>query len=153
MSEVFDLEAFENQQTTEAGSTSLSPIPAGEYLAIIDSAKLRSVTTKNGPSVMCDVTYLLQSPETAAKLKREKLSVRQSFFIDFTADGKHFDMSEGRNTGLNKVRKAVGMNDPGKPFAISMLAGKGPVKVQVTLRPDKNDSDVIYNDVKSVGKA
>lgn len=102
---------------------------------------------------MCDVTYLLQAPEVAAKLGREKLTVRQSFFIDFTEDGKQFDMGKGRNIALNKVRAAVGQNDPGKPWSLKKLEGAGPVKVQVKLRPDKNNSDVIYNDVGSVGKA
>lgn len=151
MSDVFDLEAFENQTTTEAGTTAIQPIPAGEYLAMIDSAKLKQINTKNGPGVMLDTTFLLQAPEVSAKLKRDKLTVRQSFFVDIV-DNK-FDMSEGRNVKLNKLRKAVGMNDPGKPFSIAKLAGAGPVKVQVSLRPDKNDSDVVWNDVVSVGKA
>lgn len=146
----FDPDAFMNQSTAEAGSTAFEPIPAGEYPALINDVVIRSFARKDGTDgLVCDVTYLLQSPDVAKKLGREQLTIRQGIFLD-TKDGK-LDMSKGKNIGLNKVRDALGMNVPGKPFSPAMLKGAGPLKVNVTLRPDKN-SDAIYNDVRSVGK-
>lgn len=147
---IFNPDAFLASTTSDAGTTSFEPIPAGEYTAIIEDVVAREVNGKNGPRVVLDVTCLLQAPEVQAKLGREKLTVRSGIFLDTTSNGG-LDMSKGKNIGLNKLRDAVGMNVPGKPFSPSMLKGQT-VKAQVTLRPDKN-SDAIFNDIKSFGKA
>ena len=146
---IFDPDAFANQTTNEAGSTTFEPIPQGEYRAMIESVKPREVNGKEGPRVVLDVVYNLQDPEVAAKLGREKLTIRSGIFLDLNSSGG-MDMGKGKNVGLNKLRDACGLNTPGKPFNVKMLEGQA-VKVQVTLRPDKN-SDAIYNDVRSVGK-
>lgn len=140
----FDLDKF-TEQSADAGSTTFEPIPAGEYTAIIDDAVLRTA----GDGVVLDVTFLLQDEAVKAKLGREKLSVKSGFFLDTTPSGG-FDMSKGKNIKLNRLRDAVGQNKPG--WKIGQLKGAGPLKVQVSLRPDKNAPDVIYNDVKSFGK-
>lgn len=145
----FDPAAFLDMGTSEAGSTEMTPIPAGEYTAVINEVKARSVKTKNGEGVVVDVEMLLQAPDVAKQIGREKLSVRYSFFPELTANGG-FDMSQGKNVKLNRLRDACGLNVPGQPFKISMLQGKM-VKAVVSLRPAK-DSDAIYNDVTAVGK-
>jgi len=147
----FDPDTFMNQATTEAGSTTFEPIPAGEYPALIDDVKVRIVQGKDGSDrPVADIFYRLQAPDVAAKLGRDALTVKQGIFFDLTPNGA-LDMSKGKNVQLNKVRDAVGMNKPGQPFKLSNLKGAGPLKVQVTLRPDKS-SDAVYNDVRSVGK-
>lgn len=146
---VFDPDAFMASTTSDAGSTTFDPIPAGEYACIIDEVKAREVNGRDGPRVVVDVTCLLQAPDVAKQLGREKLSVRTGIFLDLTPNGG-LDMAKGKNIGLNRLREACGLNSPGKPFSIQMLKGQT-VKAQVTLRPDKN-SDAIYNDIKSFGK-
>ena len=145
---MFDPDAFMAANIADAGSTAVEPIPAGEYTATIKDVKTRGVDTKNGPGVVCDIIYTLLAPDVAAKLGRQTLEVKQGMFLDI-ADGK-LDLSKGKNVQLNRVREAVGMNKGG--VALNALKGAGPLKVHVTLRPDKNSPDVIYNDVKSVGK-
>jgi len=143
----FDPAAFLNQTTTESGSTSIEPIPAGEYPALIDKVEPRQVTTKNGPSIVVDVHLLLQDPATAAKIGREKLSVRMSFFPDLASNGG-FDMAKGKNVQLNRLREACNLNSPGQAFKLGDLVGKM-VKAQVTLR---EANGAIYNDAKTVGR-
>lgn len=143
----FDPSAFLNQTTTEVGSTSVEPIPAGEYTAIIDKVEPRQVNGKNGPTIVVEVHYLLQAPDVAARIGREKLAVRASFWPDLASNGG-FDMSKGKNVALNRLREACGLNNPGQPFKLGDLVGKM-VKAQVTFR---EANGAIYNDVKTVGK-
>jgi hypothetical protein len=143
---MFDIDKF-LESSADTGSTKFEPIPAGEYLAMIDDVQLRAA----GSGVVLDVTCLLQAPEVAQKIGREKLSVRSGIFLDLNASGG-LDMGAGKNIRLNKLREACGMNTPMPVKQLrDQLKGKT-VKVAVTLRPDKN-SDAIYNDIKSFGKA
>ncbi len=144
---MFDIDSFLSS-SADAGSTKFEPIPAGDYTAIIDDAQLRAA----GNGVVLDVTCLLQAPEVAQKLGRDKLSVRGGLFLDLTPSNQ-LDMGAGKNIRLNRLREAVGLNKPMPVRELKdQLKGKT-VKVQVTLRPDKNNSDVVYNDIKSFGKA
>lgn len=144
----FDPSAFLNQTTTEAGSTAIEPIPAGEYPALIDKVEPRQVNGKNGPTIVIEVHYLLQDPATAQRIGREKLQVRSSFWPDLAPNGG-FDMSKGKNVALNRLRDACGLNVPGQPFKLSDLVGKM-VKAQVTFR--EGQGGAIYNDIKTVGR-
>lgn len=141
---VFDPAKF-MEQNVDAGSTSFEPIPAGDYTAMIDDAVVRAA----GDGVVIDITCLLQAPDVAAKLGRDRLQVKTGIFLDTTPNGG-MDMSKGKNVRLNKLRDALGQNTPG--WNIQKLKGAGPVKVTVGLRPDKNSPDVIYNDIKAFGK-
>ena len=141
----FDLDSFMSQPA-EAGTTSIAPIPEGEYLAIIDDVKPRIVNTKNGEAMALDVFCLLQDEALKKTLGRETLTVKAGFFLDM--NGSKLDMSAGKNTRLNRLREALGQNAAG--WTPSKLKGAGPVKVKVSQRVD---GDVIYNDIKSFGKA
>ena len=147
---MFDPDKFMESVTSEAGSTKVEPIPSGEYLAIIDDTKVSQ--PGNAQSPLLEVHYLLQDEELKKKLGRQQLKVRQSIWLDTTENGG-MDMAKGKNVKLGRLREALGMNQAGKPFKLSMLKGAGPLKVQVTLRPNKDAPDVIYNDVGNVGKA
>lgn len=140
----FDLDSFMSQPA-DAGSTTIQPIPEGEYTALIDDVKVREVNTRNGPSLALDVMFLLQDEALKAKLGRETLSVRGGFFLDL-ANGK-LDMGKDKNVRLNRLREAVGQNSGG--WTPAKLKGAGPLKIRVTQRVD---GDVTYNDVKSYGK-
>lgn len=141
----FDLDSFMSQPA-DAGSTSISPIPEGEYLAIIDDVKPRVVNTKLGESVALDVFFIIQDEALKAKLGRETLTVKGGFFLDM--NGGKMDMGKDKNVRLNRLREAVGQNSSG--WTPSKLKGAGPLKIKVSQRVD---GDMIYNDVKSYGKA
>lgn len=140
----FDLDSFMSQPA-DAGSTTIEPIPQGEYTALIDDVKLREVNTRNGPSLALDVDFLIQDEALKQKLGRQELKVKGGFFLDLNA-GK-LDMAKGKNVRLNRLREAVGQNSSG--WTPAKLKGAGPLKIQVSHRVD---GDVVYTDVKSYGK-
>lgn len=147
----FDIDKFMDMGTDIPGDTKFEPVPQGAYPGIIEDVKPKNgVSQKTGqPWVGCDITYKLNlPPEVQKKLGRENATVRQSFFLDIDGNGG-LDMSAGKNIRLNQVREAAGLS---KGFTFGKLRGAGPVLVQVTMRPDKDNPDVIYNDVSRVGK-
>lgn len=147
---MFDPDKFMESVTSEAGSTKFEPIPSGDYTAIIEDV---SKPRMAGERPVMDVIFKLMdvAPDVQAQLGRQAFTVKKGYFLDVTKDGG-LDLSKGKNIDLNRLREAVGQNVAGKPWKPLDLKGAGPVKVQVSLRPDKNSPDVIYNDVKSVGK-
>src|SRR4029077_9805023 len=143
---MFDLKSFQTGATSEAGSTVVIPIPAGEYPAIIDGVELTQGEKEGRHWLACDIAYLLQAPEVSKQIGREKLAVRQRLFLD-TKDGK-LDMSQGKNISLNRLREAVGQNKPGQSWGFDSLKGQM-VKVKTKLVEGRNGQ---FADVDSVGK-
>lgn len=141
-----DPQAFMNSTTTEVGSTIFEPIPSGEYSAIIEAVNPpRNV----GDRHVMDVFFLLLAPDIAAKLGRDKLVIKQGYFLDFSPNFG-LDMSKGKNIALNKLRDALGQLK--NNWSPRDLIGAGPLKVQVGLRSDRINPDVIYNEIKAVEK-
>lgn len=147
---MFSPEQFLDMQTTEANDTKLVPVPAGEYIAMIDEVKARTWKKRDDPSVggiALDVTWLVDDEGVKALLGRDKVTVKQGLMLDLTESGG-LDMGKGKNVGLGKLREAVGLNVPGQPFAPSMLTGR-PARIKVEHRVD---GDQIFADVKAVTK-
>lgn len=153
----FDADAFMNATTTEQGSTYVPPFPEGDYVATIEEVKVSSgVMTKGDrigePWVSAFVTFKLQQlpgkdlDAIAEQLGRPNKQVSQSYFLDVSPNGG-LDMSEGRNTRLNRLREAVGQNVSGQPWSIGMLKGAGPLIVRLTQDPSKDDPKEVYNRV------
>lgn len=145
---MFDTDALLEATVTEANETSFTPIPEGEYTGIIEDVKVRN--PKEGVTFL-DIVWNLDEPELAQRMNRDKVTVRQSVFLD-VADGK-IASGPNQNVDLGRIREAVGQNQPGKPWSPAMLRGAGPAKVMVSQRPDKDDPSRIYSDVKKVARA
>lgn len=148
-SSAFDPDTFMSSSTTEQGSTSFTPIPNGDYTAVIeDVSKPRSA----GDAVVMDVTFKIMNPPQAVldAVGRTTLTVKRGYFLDLTPDNR-LDMGKGKNVGLNQLREALGQNKAGVVWSPLLLRGAGPVKIQVSQRAAKG-SDQVFNDVKSVGK-
>lgn len=148
----FDPDAFLNEQVDGAMSTSQAPIPEGEYLAVVSSGDKAVVPRQAKNSVILDVLWEIQDAQLAEQLGRDRITVRQSIFLDVTEHGT-VDRSKGKNVALGKLRAALGQNDPSRPWSFGMLKGAGPAKIRVTQRQNQDDPDVIYNDVKGVTAA
>jgi len=149
---MFDPDTFMQTAVNESNSTSLEPIPVGEYKAVIDEIKIETREGKDGkPVYPLEVTWQLIDDELSARLGRDKLTVRQTIWLDLNEHGT-LDTSKGKNVGLGKLREALGMNAAGKAFSISNLRGAGPALVSISQSPSKNDPEVIYSNVKSVGR-
>jgi len=152
MSQAFDADAFMNQVTESAGDTTVTPIPADTYVAMIDDVKVRTGNKDGRGWVSLDISYMINddSGKIAAEIGRPpKLS--QGVFLD-VSDSGGLDMGKGKNVTLNRLREAVDQNRQGVAWAPPMLKGAGPLKIVVTQEPDKSDSTIIYNRVKSFGK-
>ena len=148
---VFDSEAFLDANTTDTeGSTTLLPIPPGTYNAIISEVKARPWSSEKGSGMSLDISY--EIVDDGGKIEQEigrKPVVTQGYFLDLK-DGK-MDFSAGKNVQLNRVRDAVGQNVPGQAWKATNMKGQA-LQIVVTNSPDKNNSDVIYSRVKSVGR-
>lgn len=152
---VFNPTKFLESTTTDAGSTRLDPVPQGEYSAIIQDISFREIEIKRGEQagktrLIMSVSWELLDSELKAKLDRIP-RVRQDIWID-QDDSGDIDYSKGKNVGLGRLREALGQNAPGQNWSPGMLKGAGPALLVVTERPDDNNADIIYNDVKSVGQ-
>lgn len=149
----FDPAIFEQAITESESSSSLLPIPAGEYNAIIEDYKFnQGVSKKNNENyVSMLITYSIidDTGELARAIARPP-KVSHTYFVDTNASGA-FDFGQGKNVWLGKIRNAVGMNAPGQSFSFSMLKGQA-LRIVVSTEPSKDDPEVIYNRVKSVGR-
>lgn len=147
---VFNPEAFLTQQETGALSTKFEPVPDGEYPAMIgaDENSVKARTTASGRAIL-DVTWEINDPDLASRLGKDRITIRQSVFLDLTPQGT-LDRAKGKNVQLGRLRDALGQNDPSRPWSPLNLRGAGPAKIRVTSR--SGDDDTIYNDVKGVAK-
>ena len=147
----FDPNQFLDMQFNEANDTKVVPIPVGEHFAAIDKVEVRPWTSKADSTksgLALDVLWSIQDPSVLAELGRDKATVKQGIMLDLTEAGG-IAMGKGQNVSLGRLREAVGLNEPGKPFAFSMLMGRQ-AKVKVEHRIVGED---IFSDVKAVTKA
>lgn len=149
----FDPDSFLNEAVDGALSTAPEPIPEGEFLAVIgmDDKSIQVRQTAKGSTIL-DVTWEIQDGDLAEKLGRQKITVRQSIFLDMTPNNT-LDRSKGKNVQLGRLRAALGQNDPMKPWTFGSLKGAGPAMIKVTQRTNPDDESIIYNDVKGVAAA
>lgn len=149
---MFDVQSFIDSTVTESNSTVSTPVPEGEFTAIVDKVDARTWTSKKDPSksgVTLDITWLIDDQSVKEALGRDKVSVRQGIMLDLNEAGTGLDMGKGKNVQLGKLRQATGLNNPGQAFAFSMLTGRM-AKVVVKQRVDEDDPEKIYSEVKAV---
>lgn len=147
----FDVNSFLESSTTEANSTERQLVPAGEYTAFIEKVDARQWTSKADPSksgITLDITWNIDDEAVKQTLGRDKVTARQGIMLDIT-DAGSLDTGKGRNVGLGRLRTAVNLNEPGRPFAPSMLQGR-PAKITVTHRADPKDPQKMYDEVTTV---
>lgn len=134
-----------------ANSTSLTPVPEGEFQAMISDVALRDFQYKKGPQsgmtgYALDITWEINDAALKEQLKRSP-TVRQSMILDLNGDS--LDMSEGRNVALGRLRAAVKQNEPGRPWSPVQLKGA----VAVIQTKQRMDGETIYTDVARVAAA
>jgi len=143
-------EDFLNQSVEGQLSTSIIPIPVGEYQAAVIAVALRDFLFKKGDKAgmtgyALDVNWELADTSITEIIKRDA-KIRQSMILDMSGQG--LDMSEGCNITLGRIREAVGQND-GSAWSPNNLVGAVAV-IQITQKMEGED---IYNEIKKVGKA
>lgn len=145
---MFDATSFLDMSVEGAMDTKSTPVPVGEYLAVIEKVDARQWTSKNDPTksgVALDVQWSIEDENVKQALGRDKVTCKQGVMLDLT-DAGGLDLAKGRNVALGALRAAVDLNNPGQPFAPSMLAGRM-AKVSVQHRIDGEN---IYAEVKKV---
>ena len=151
----FDPNTFLNTTLTESNSTVAVPCPPGEYHAVTTEVpKFRENQGTKDPTksyLSLDVLWEISDPAVVEVTSRNPTKVRQSILIDRNEAGG-IDVAKGKNVALGRLREALGMNEPGKPFSFTNLAGQS-AKVTVVNRPDPNDPDRVYDEVKAVARA
>lgn len=143
----FDPNSFMQASFTESNSTTFTPVPEGEYTAAImnpDDLKMRTID--NG-SLILDVKWTIDDPQVKEVTGLDTNSVRQSIFLDVTADGG-LDFSKGKNIQLGRLREALDQNQAGQPWSFSNLIGSV-ARVIVTHRLG---NDQIFSAIKTVTK-
>lgn len=136
----FDAESFLNVSVEGELETRIEPIPPGEYRAMIEKIEAR----QQGEYSIMEVFWKIEDPELAAELGREKLTCRQSIFLDISEMGT-IDLAKGKNVQLGRLRAAVDQNGPEAWSPRDLMAQMA--VVQVAQR--KKDEEV-YDYVKSV---
>lgn len=143
----FNLADFLNQTFDESNSTVSVPVPEGEFLAIADKVDLNTWQKRDGSAsgLKLDIVWDIQDAELLAMFDRSKATSRQSIMLDLTETG-NLDFGKGRNVQLGRLRAALDLNEPGKPFGFPMITGRmGKVSIKHRI-----DGDQIYSEVKAV---
>lgn len=148
---MFDPQAMLDATIEESMSTSVIPCPVGEYPATIKEVKLRRWTSTKDPSlagIAADIFWSIDDQNVLQLLDRKELVVKQGLMLD-TTDTGGLDCGKGKNVSLGKLREAVNLNSPGRPFSLNQLPGRA-AKVKVGHRPDNKDNSIIYAEVNAV---
>lgn len=160
MTDTFDPDAFMNSNVDAPMATALQSVPEGEYTAMIgdfDSAAFRQVQVTNRTTGLSqerpvlDVPFLIQDDALKAKLQREQVTHKETFWLDLTADGR-LDTGPDRNVRLGQLRAALGQNAAGVPWSPSMLRNMGPVRIKIVQTSDKQDPDKKYTNISKYSK-
>jgi len=157
-SDPFDANAFMTQTYEGVGSTQVTPIPAGRYVALIGAndadVNATSFTNKktNEQGLRLEVAFNLLDDSGAlrAAIDGREPRINESFFLELDAKGR-LDMGKGKNVRLNRLRAAVGQNT-GAAWSPMMLRGAGPLQLDIVVEPDKQDPTIPRNRIKSIGQ-
>lgn len=147
MTDIFDPVQFAEQVVTEQMDTKLIPVPVGTYNMLLEKYTVRQNQGKQDPTkvyVSLDITWEVLDEGVKSQLSRDKVTVPQSIMLDI--ENGRIAVGAGKNVGLGKLRQALGLNVPGEPFSLGMIAGR---MAKGTVYHDPYNGE-IYSKVKSV---
>lgn len=145
----FNPDAFMNTEIEGELSTRRIPVPEGEFPAVVEDVKAGTVG-RDEPKPVLRVVWKIDDMDGYVQgvTGREDNKLEQLIFLDLTEQGG-LDMRDGQNIGLGRLRKALGQNQPGQPWAPTYLIGQS-AKIVCKHRADKNDPEVKYDGVATV---
>jgi hypothetical protein len=153
---MLNVETFLNTQTQDSMSTSLDPVPEGEFKAVSEPVTKDSFSDfkfskgeRAGQTGYRMTLFWKIDDESAGEFNGRK--VRQQFIIDVTADGNGLDAGKGKNIALGQLRAALGQNVGGQPWHPGML-GSQVAKIKVKQTFDKDDASKVYSEVATVAQ-
>lgn len=139
----FNADLFMQTETSDANATAIVPCPVGDYPAVVEAVRPRAL---DDGRVVMDVVWNIDDANVKAACKRDKVTVRQSVWLDMQ-NGVILG-GEGVNVGLGRLRAALNQNKAGEAWSPAKLVG-GTARVRVTHRADK-DTGQIYDQVSAV---
>lgn len=140
---VFDPESFMDEAIEGSNSTAATPVPPGEYEGVIQDVNPNVIATKDGDRPVLNITWAFEDPVVAEATGRPKSTCRQTIWLDVDDNGK-LDMSKGQNVGLGRLREAIDMNDPSKPFRPADMVGcRAMCRVAHDVRNDTTYANVV----------
>lgn len=142
---MFNPDDFMHTQVEEVTETSFSPIPEGEYPAVIKEVKADTVGENALP--VLNITWTVDDEEARQFTGMDEPSVRQTLWLDIDANGM-LETGKNKNIQLGRLRDALNQNT-GAPWSPSMMEGQV-ARVHITHTAGKNDA--IYANVKGVAK-
>ena len=154
----FDATAFMNQTVEGPMATFVAPPPEGEFMARVgseeDDVKIDTFAGKKDPSrtfVRMTLVWDIIDENLKAQLQRDKIRVRDQFFLDIDPITGQLKNGPEDNVSLGQRREAVGLND-GSPFSIPMFRGRGPAMLRIRHRANDKDPQIKYAEVARVVK-
>jgi hypothetical protein len=142
----FDVQSFLNAKHSGANATEFKPLPVATYTAVLTKPEIKEWSSRDSTKNGLKLTYQAAIQDQVPGFTNP--SVRGDILLDL-AEGGGLAMGDTDNVKLGRLRKAIGMNDPAKPWAFSDFEGKL-LKVSVTHRPDPNDATKVYNEINAV---
>jgi hypothetical protein len=152
--QTFDADAFMTTNVDTPMATALSGVPEGEYTAMVgdfDSSAFKTITTKNGPRPVLEVPFSIQDDALKAKLGREQVTHRETYWLDFVPNTAVLDTGPDKNVRLGALRAALNQNGAG-PWNPSMLKNMGPVRIVIKTTSDKTDPEKKYTNITKYAK-
>lgn len=142
----FDTDTFLHTTVEGANETAYLPIPEDEYEALIDTIKATHNADKG--FTILNVTWDILSDTLRQEFNRDKVTVRQSVFLDVDENGS-LKFGPNANVDLGRLRDALGQNGP-TPWSPNDLKGAGPAFIKVRHQANPKDPDNPYSNVVSV---
>jgi len=153
MDSLFNADTFLEQTVTGANETKYPVIPAGEYPAISKSIAAREMQNnkepEKGPYTVLDITWAIDDAGVKEETGLDSPTCRQSVFLELKEG--ILDMSDKKNVPLGRLREALGLNDPDKPFSFNDLVGQ-PAIVRIEQSPNAKDPENPYSNVTKVAQ-
>lgn len=116
---MFDEDAFMSNTSEGEMSTEYTPVPIGEYSAVVKKVGTRSGSGEKGDWAVLDVTWVIDDESIVKLTGMDEPTVRQSIFLDVTDSGG-LDYGKGKNIHLGRLREALNQNT-GAAWSPTML--------------------------------
>jgi len=124
----FNADQFMQTETEGQLETEFTPIPEGEYRAVIKEVK-PDTTPKGSPYL--EVIWIIDDQEIRDLIGMDEPTSRQTVWLDMNEQGG-MAFGKNKNIGLGKLRDALGQNT-GVPWSPLMLLGQ-PATVNIKHR-------------------